>query len=99
MTTTKALTKWRFLGSSSSIEGLVALNEFGQQIELPQDLDASALKVCCIPQKDFDGLGFTPEELNAYRYPGTHDSAPEEFKRKKLQALLILHKLREQKGV
>ncbi len=98
MTKQTTKTAWRFLGSNSAIEGVAKLDEFGQKIELDPGEDRSALKVCCIPQKHFDEIGFTPEELNLYRYPAPHHSATAEFLAKKRAALALLHQLRTEKG-
>ena len=88
---------WRFLGSNSSIEGVVSLTEFGQAVDIPPGMERDALKVCCVPEKAFAAIGFTAEELAQYKYPGAHVGASPEFLEKKRQALVALHELRHGK--
>lgn len=85
---------YRFVGTTSSIEGIANLREFGQRAEIPKGMEREAAKANCIPEEVFAEIGFTDDELSRYRFPGTHADAPPEFQEKKKQALTALHDLR-----
>lgn len=81
---------YRFIGTNTVIEGeevAVRLGLFGQAVELPEDV-ARACPV--LIAADFDGIGFTDDELARYAQPGSHADAPPEFLEKKQRALALL---------
>lgn len=88
-----------FIGTySEALVGGVRLTEFGQRIELTEDLGATTVEpggLICIPAADFDALGFTPSELAKWKKTATHGRAPAEFLAKKRAALMKLHERRE----
>lgn len=94
----------RFVGTKSTI-GDRGLTRFGESI----DMDAAAGRTLMLgngpetgfsgscpllPDGEFSKIGFTEQELRDYQWPGSHEDASPEFKRKKAQALAALHTLR-----
>lgn len=85
------------------------LDTFGQTVTLPDALaremlspvPGSGLEQRSAPlltEAEFDGVGFTPDELKAYAEIGTHADAPGAFLAKKKAALAILATAPKAKG-
>lgn len=93
-------TKYRFLGTASEIIGVASLKEFGQEVELDpavaEPLIASDRGPMLIPSDRFEGIGFDPEDLKRYRYPGPRSEAPEQFQGKYRESLIALHEYRRE---
>ena len=87
---------YRFIGTESFVADK-KLERFGQAIELTPEA-ARATDAPIIPEEAFAAHGFTPEELDAYAYPGPRQDAPEEFKQKCLKARIALHDFRTKGG-
>ena len=84
---------YRFVGTDSEITGYPRLQRFGQRIELPDDFNVSSGHgIPLLPEKVFESVGFTVEELQRFADPGSHAEAPQEFLDKKLKAIGLLHK-------
>lgn len=90
------MSTYRFIGIDHLIADL-RLNEYGQAVELPDDVARIAVLGRCplLPDAEFQACGLTPEELELYRHPGPRDSAPESTQAKFLSARMALHKYRE----
>ena len=82
------MSRYRFLGQTSQI-GPIKLNQFGQQVELPDQLAEDAMSGGCalLPEAVFNQIGFTATELDRFATPGSHADAPAEFLDKKKQAI------------
>lgn len=89
--------KMVFLGTETDIGGYPALRNFGQVIELPDQLAKEAVLggAALIPVDQFDAVGFTEQELRKFATPGARRQATEEFAHKQHAALLALHEYRE----
>jgi hypothetical protein len=83
---------YRFIGSTASIEGVASLEYFGQKVEIEDE--QTALRAICLPEVAFAAIGFTEQELEDFKNPGSHPDAPAEFQQKKREAHIALHRLR-----
>ena len=86
---------YRFLGAYTEIGGVGALDSLGQTIKLDPKAALSAMRggAVLIPDAEYQKLGFTKDEEQAYRYAGTRASAPESFKAKYKAGLVAWQKL------
>ena len=86
---------FRFVGTELETAE-ASLKWFGQSVELTEQRAAEIItRGAILPAKIFDSIGFTEQELKAYRGVGSHADATDEFKAKKHAALLAVHALRE----
>lgn len=85
-----------FLGTYTEIYGHARLTDFGQRVDLPEEIAKDAIAGDCamIPAEEFDAIGFTPDELRKFAKASSHGNAPAEFLEKKKQALVKFHELR-----
>lgn len=101
--------KLRFIGVKLEITGYPVLETFGQSITLPDALaremlapvPGSGLEQRSAPlltEVEFEGIGFTPDDLKAYADIGTHADAPAAFLTKKKAALALLATAPKPKG-
>ena len=83
---------YRFIGSLAEI-GDIELREFGQPVELDDQLAKEAVAGNCaiIRDEEFQAIGFTADELRKHKYVGARQNAPAEFKRKFATALAAFH--------
>ena len=100
------MASYRFLGTMMEIPDLSMLvQRFGEKVELDKDVAENAVLIGAqmIPEDQFSALGFTDKELEENASSAAHDSAPDEFKKKKFKALTALHDFRQtvraEKGV
>jgi hypothetical protein len=94
--------KYRHIGTETAIGEMPKLQAFGEAIDLPEKLAAELIAppgnpgkgVPLLPEAEFAKLGFTAQELEQYRWPASHATAPAEFLKKKTAALIALDALR-----
>jgi hypothetical protein len=87
---------FRFVGNASDIGEGIRLTNFGQAVELSDELAREAALGGCalVPDAEFQAIGFTDKELVAYASAGSHERAPADFLEKKKSALIAAHELR-----
>jgi hypothetical protein len=90
--------QYRYIGGATSYIGDTKLDHYGQSVELDEQMAFMAMEGGCalLTAEHFDEFGFTPEELAAYKEPGSDWNAPAEFKAKK-RAALIAYQTRPEK--
>jgi hypothetical protein len=88
---------YRFVGTFCAIDDGTHLEVFGQSIELDQaDAERAILQnAALVPEADFEGVGFTQQELEQYSSISLHEGAPAEFLEKRKQVWSILHAHRQ----
>ncbi len=81
--------QYRYIGGGSYI-GNTKLDQFGQSVELDEQMAVEAMEGGCalLPADQFAEFGFTPEELSIFKEPGSDWNAPAEFKAKKKAAVI-----------
>ena len=91
-------TTWKYFGAESEIAGVASLKTLGQAVELDAEInnDHPALSIPILPAKEFDLLGFTPDELSKYARFTSRGGASDEFHAKIRRASLRLTELRDQ---
>lgn len=76
---------YRFIGIEAEIMGHAKLDRFGQEVALPDDMEAEAAAALLLPQETFDGI-FDGVDVAAYQMVASHDTAPAEFQAAKFEA-------------
>ena len=87
--------KYRFCGIEAEIMGVARLDRFGQEVELPDGMDATAAAALLLPKPQFDEI-FEGVDVEAYQMVAGHDSAPAEFQTAKRQAVIAVAEFRNQ---
>lgn len=90
--------RYRFLGTECSVlDRGIKLDRFGQAVDVDEDLARIMIlgNAAIIPEKDFQEIGFTAEELSRFALVWTHSEAPESFLAKKRAALIRYTEIRQ----
>lgn len=87
--------KYRFCGIEAEIMGVARLDRFGQEVELPDGMEATAAAALLLPKLQFDEI-FDGVDVEAYQMVAGHDSAPAEFQAAKRQAVIAAAEFRNQ---
>lgn len=85
---------FRFVGIEAEIMGHARMDRFGQVVELPDGMEATAAAALLLPAEQFDEI-FDGVDVEAYQMPASHDDAPEEFKAAKRQAAIAVAEYRK----
>lgn len=88
--------KYFNIGSETEIGGYPKLLRLGQSVELPEAIYRDAVHggALLLTEEEFNGLGFTAEELEKYPTGGLQRFAPEAVREKLKAGGLIVHKMR-----
>lgn len=87
--------KFRFVGIEAEIMGVARMDRFGQEVELPDGMEAEAAAALLLPKSQFDEI-FDGVDVEAYQMVGGHDDAPAEFQAAKRQAAIAVADFRNQ---
>jgi hypothetical protein len=84
-------------GSFQTIDTPHGADTFGQQVEMPEDLAASAILsgASLLPKDAFDSCGFSTEEIAAWPNARMQANAPAPFHAKHAKALQAVREYRE----
>ena len=90
---------YKFVGVRTTI-GDVTLDEMGARIMLSKDEARNAVDggAAIVPADKFEAVGFTPDELERYKYTGSRSSAPDSFHAKLRAAVSQIGVAEEQAG-
>ena len=88
--------KVHLVGNECEISGYSHLRNFGDAVELPDELAAELVaKRPLLPAADFAEIGFTVDELRRHATPAQRMNTTGEFAAKVKAALRRLHEIRQ----
>jgi hypothetical protein len=89
------MTAYRFVGIEAEITGHAKLDRFGQEVELPEGMEATAAAALLLPAELFNRI-FEGVDVEAYQMVAGHDDAPAEFQTAKRQAVIAVAEFRQE---
>jgi hypothetical protein len=93
---------YRFVGTYCEIwDTEFKFTRFGQKVEMPDALakEAKTQGAALVPEDQFSTIGFSEDELKAYRDHSAHRNAPESFLNKRSAAWKLVHEAPVEKPV
>ena len=93
-------TTYRFIGDAALIHLAgrdIELTELGQKVDLTEDEAKTAARIPLLSDTDFESIGFTADEIKAYRNAALKHQAPADFQ-KKMQAAVDLFVAKSQES-
>ena len=91
------MAKYRYVGTVTEIGGVPQLDRFGQAVDLSDEVASIAVLggAALMTEEDFEGVGFTPAEIERYENPGARRDMDAVFESKFLHAHGLSAALRE----
>lgn len=86
--------KFRFVGIESEIGGFPRFDRYGQEVELPEGMEAEAAAALLLPEDQFLEI-FEGVDVEPYQMVACHDDAPPEFKAAKHQANIAVAEFKQ----
>lgn len=86
--------RFRFVGIESEIGGYPLFDRYGQEVELPEGMEAEAAAALLLPEEQFLEI-FDGIDTESYLMVACHDDAPAEFQRCKRAANIAVAEFRQ----